>query len=73
MAPALARVAGPAAAGTWLGSSLLPATLAYATVKVIIIIIMIIIIIIIIIKVFGAGRCRCPPRSFTPLSRRDDS
>ena len=28
-----AMVAGPAAAGTWLGSSLLPATLAYTTVK----------------------------------------
>ena len=28
-----AKVAGPAAASTWFGSSLLPATLAYATVK----------------------------------------
>jgi hypothetical protein len=30
---AFASVAGTAAAGTWFGSSLLPATLAYATVK----------------------------------------
>jgi hypothetical protein len=30
---ALASVAGPVAAGTWFGSSLLPATLAYSTVK----------------------------------------
>lgn len=30
---AVAKVAGSAAAGTWVGSSLLPATLAYATVK----------------------------------------
>lgn len=29
----VAKVAGTAAAGTWVGSSLLPATLAYATVK----------------------------------------
>ena len=33
VAPALAKVAGPAIAGSWFGSSLLPATLAYATVK----------------------------------------
>jgi hypothetical protein len=33
VAPALAKVAGPAIAGTWFGSSLLPATLAYSTVK----------------------------------------
>lgn len=33
VAPTLARVAGPAIAGTWVGSSLLPATLAYSTVK----------------------------------------
>lgn len=33
VSPALARVAGPAVAGSWLGSSLLPATLAYTTVK----------------------------------------
>jgi hypothetical protein len=33
VAPALARVAGPAIAATWFGSSLLPATLAYTTVK----------------------------------------
>lgn len=33
VSPALARVAGPAIAGSWLGSSLLPATLAYSTVK----------------------------------------
>ena len=33
VAPALARVAGPAAAASWAGSSLLPATLAYSTVK----------------------------------------
>eukprot|EP00281_Chroomonas_sp_CCMP1168_P030683 CAMPEP_0206244524 /NCGR_PEP_ID=MMETSP0047_2-20121206/18208_1 /ASSEMBLY_ACC=CAM_ASM_000192 /TAXON_ID=195065 /ORGANISM="Chroomonas mesostigmatica_cf, Strain CCMP1168" /LENGTH=201 /DNA_ID=CAMNT_0053669759 /DNA_START=18 /DNA_END=623 /DNA_ORIENTATION=+ len=33
VAPALAKVAGPAAAGSWLGGSLLPATLAYSTVK----------------------------------------
>ena len=33
VAPALAKVAGPAVAGSWLGSSLLPATLAYSTVK----------------------------------------
>ena len=30
---ALAKFAGPAIAGTWFGSSLLPATLAYSTVK----------------------------------------
>lgn len=30
---AVARVAGPAAAGSWVGSALLPATLAYTTVK----------------------------------------
>mmetsp|Transcript_37339 Transcript_37339/g.56917 ORF Transcript_37339/g.56917 Transcript_37339/m.56917 type:complete len:172 (+) Transcript_37339:79-594(+) len=30
---AVAKFAGPAAAGSWLGSSLLPATLAYTTVK----------------------------------------
>jgi hypothetical protein len=33
VAPVLARVAGPAIAATWFGSSLLPATLAYTTVK----------------------------------------
>jgi hypothetical protein len=33
VSPALARVAGPALAGSWFGSSLLPATLAYSTVK----------------------------------------
>lgn len=33
VAPALAKVAGPAVANSWLGSALLPATLAYATVK----------------------------------------
>lgn len=33
VAPALAKVAGPAAASTWAGSALLPATLAYSTVK----------------------------------------
>ena len=33
VAPTLARVAGPAAANTWVGSALLPATLAYSTVK----------------------------------------
>jgi hypothetical protein len=33
VSPALARVAGPAIAGSWFGSSLLPATLAYSTVK----------------------------------------
>jgi hypothetical protein len=33
VAPALAKVAGPAIAGSWVGSSLLPATLAYSTVK----------------------------------------
>jgi len=33
VSPALARVAGPAIAGSWFGSALLPATLAYATVK----------------------------------------
>lgn len=33
VAPALAKVAGPALASTWVGSSLLPATLAYSTVK----------------------------------------
>jgi hypothetical protein len=33
VAPALARVAGPALAASWFGSSLLPATLAYTTVK----------------------------------------
>lgn len=33
VAPALAKVAGPAIASTWIGSSLLPATLAYSTVK----------------------------------------
>ena len=30
---AVAKVAGPAVANTWFGSSLLPATLAYTTVK----------------------------------------
>lgn len=29
----LAKVAGPVVAGSWVGSSLLPATLAYSTVK----------------------------------------
>lgn len=33
VSPALARVAGPALAGSWFGSALLPATLAYSTVK----------------------------------------
>jgi hypothetical protein len=33
VSPTLARVAGPALAGSWFGSSLLPATLAYSTVK----------------------------------------
>ena len=33
VAPVLAKVAGPAIAGSWVGSSLLPATLAYSTVK----------------------------------------
>ena len=33
VAPALAKVAGPAVANTWFGSALLPATLAYSTVK----------------------------------------
>jgi len=33
VAPALAKVAGPAAAASWAGSALLPATLAYSTVK----------------------------------------
>ena len=33
VSPALARVAGPALAGSWFGSALLPATLAYTTVK----------------------------------------
>jgi len=33
VSPALARVAGPAVAGSWFGSALLPATLAYSTVK----------------------------------------
>jgi hypothetical protein len=33
VAPALARVAGPAMAASWFGSALLPATLAYTTVK----------------------------------------
>jgi hypothetical protein len=33
VSPALARVAGPAIAGTWFGSALLPAALAYTTVK----------------------------------------
>ena len=33
VAPALAKTVGPAIASTWLGSSLLPATLAYSTVK----------------------------------------
>lgn len=33
VAPTLARVAGPAVANTWMGSALLPATLAYSTVK----------------------------------------
>ena len=33
VAPVLAKIAGPAVAGSWLGSSLLPATLAYSTVK----------------------------------------
>jgi hypothetical protein len=33
VSPVLARVAGPALAGSWFGSSLLPATLAYSTVK----------------------------------------
>lgn len=33
VSPVLARVAGPAIAGSWFGSALLPATLAYTTVK----------------------------------------
>jgi hypothetical protein len=33
VSPALAKVAGPAIAGSWVGSALLPATLAYTTVK----------------------------------------
>ena len=33
VAPTLAKVAGPAVANTWFGSALLPATLAYSTVK----------------------------------------
>lgn len=33
VSPAVAMVAGPAIAGGWVGSALLPATLAYATVK----------------------------------------
>ena len=33
VAPTLAKVTGPALASTWLGSALLPATLAYTTVK----------------------------------------
>jgi hypothetical protein len=33
VAPALARVAGPAMGASWFGSALLPATLAYTTVK----------------------------------------
>eukprot|EP00457_Paulinella_chromatophora_P014511 gb/GEZN01014943.1/.p1 GENE.gb/GEZN01014943.1/~~gb/GEZN01014943.1/.p1 ORF type:complete len:213 (-),score=31.50 gb/GEZN01014943.1/:284-898(-) len=33
VSPVLAKVAGPAVAGSWVGSSLLPATLAYSTVK----------------------------------------
>jgi hypothetical protein len=33
VSPVLARFAGPALAGSWFGSSLLPATLAYSTVK----------------------------------------
>jgi len=33
VSPALARVAGPAVAGSWFGSALFPATLAYTTVK----------------------------------------
>lgn len=33
VAPALAVAAGPAIAGSWFGSALLPATLAYSTVK----------------------------------------
>jgi hypothetical protein len=33
VAPGLAKVAGPAVANTWFGSALLPATLAYSTVK----------------------------------------
>lgn len=33
VSPVLARVAGPAIAGSWFGSALLPATLAYSTVK----------------------------------------
>jgi hypothetical protein len=33
VAGTLAKVAGPAVAGSWFGSALLPATLAYATVK----------------------------------------
>jgi hypothetical protein len=33
VAPVLAKVAGPALAGSWFGSALLPATLAYSTVK----------------------------------------
>jgi len=33
VAPVVARIAGPAAAASWAGSSLLPATLAYSTVK----------------------------------------
>jgi hypothetical protein len=33
VSPGLARIAGPALASSWVGSSLLPATLAYTTVK----------------------------------------
>ena len=33
VSPALARIAGPAVAGSWFGAALLPATLAYTTVK----------------------------------------
>jgi hypothetical protein len=33
VAPSLAKLAGPTIASTWLGSALLPATLAYSTVK----------------------------------------
>ena len=33
VAPAVAKFAGPAVANTWFGSALLPATLAYSTVK----------------------------------------
>lgn len=33
VSPTVAKVVGPKLAGSWLGSSLLPATLAYSTVK----------------------------------------